>query len=146
MASEFGGTGRPLTFDRQNIIDSSAPRFSPIFANDHAGYIWIVGIVALIYSLMATITRCFVKMRMFGTDDYLLTSAAVSFGFILWILQILRLRITPYCSQVKKANMLDLLGRSFTSPRQSQCSRALTTGLENSTPSQILNNGRLLER
>ncbi|KAH7030602.1 uncharacterized protein B0I36DRAFT_322101 [Microdochium trichocladiopsis] len=52
-------------------------RFSPIYEDDHAGYIWIVGIIALIYSLSATIARVFVKFRLFGTDDYLLVASTV---------------------------------------------------------------------
>jgi len=53
-------------------------RFSPIHDNDHAGYIWIVAIMALIYSLAATITRIFIKISMFGTDDYLLVASMVN--------------------------------------------------------------------
>ncbi|KXJ94953.1 hypothetical protein Micbo1qcDRAFT_216590 [Microdochium bolleyi] len=63
------------------LLRRSAPedgdRFSPIYPDDHAGYIWIVGITALIYSLTATIVRVFIKARLFGTDDYLLVASTV---------------------------------------------------------------------
>ncbi|KAJ1332068.1 cadherin EGF LAG seven-pass G-type receptor 1 [Microdochium nivale] len=63
------------------LLRQSAPgngdRFSPVSSDDHAGYIWIVSIVALVYSLTATIVRVFIKARLFGTDDYLLVASTV---------------------------------------------------------------------
>lgn len=61
----------------QESLSGDELRFSPIHDNDHAGYIWIVTIMALTYSFAATITRVLIKMSMFGTDDYLLVASMV---------------------------------------------------------------------
>ncbi|ORY59964.1 uncharacterized protein BCR38DRAFT_443484 [Pseudomassariella vexata] len=52
-------------------------RFSPIHADDHAGYLWIITILATIYSFLAAILRVHIKWGKHGIDDYLLLSATV---------------------------------------------------------------------
>lgn len=51
------------------------PRFSPLSLSDHAGQLWIVTILALIYSSLVTTARAHVKYKMFGIDDLLIASA-----------------------------------------------------------------------
>lgn len=54
------------------------PRFSPVAFNDHAGQLWIVTILALVYSSLVSTARAYVKYKMFGIDDLLIASATVS--------------------------------------------------------------------
>lgn len=46
-------------------------RFSPITANDHAGYVWIVTILGITYTLSAAILRAWIKRGVYGWDDAL---------------------------------------------------------------------------
>ncbi|KAF7558248.1 hypothetical protein G7Z17_g151 [Cylindrodendrum hubeiense] len=61
--------------DPETSVDGS-PRFSPIVFNDHAGQLWIVTILSLIYSALVTTTRAYIKYKMFGFDDILIGLAA----------------------------------------------------------------------
>lgn len=74
-------------------MDASAgagqgPRFSPVTFNDHAGELWIITILALIYSTLVTAARGYVKYKMFGYDDVLIAVATVhispDIGFKIW--------------------------------------------------------------
>lgn len=53
------------------------PRFSPVTFNDHAGQLWIVTILALVYSSLVSTARAYVKYKMFGVDDILIATATV---------------------------------------------------------------------
>ncbi|OAA61560.1 hypothetical protein ISF_05639 [Cordyceps fumosorosea ARSEF 2679] len=53
------------------------PRFSPVTSSDHAGQLWIVTILALVYSSLVSTARAYVKYKMFGIDDILIASATV---------------------------------------------------------------------
>lgn len=53
------------------------PRFSPVTSSDHAGQLWIVTILALVYSSLVSTARAYVKYKMFGIDDLLIASATV---------------------------------------------------------------------
>ncbi|RGP73717.1 hypothetical protein FLONG3_6265 [Fusarium longipes] len=44
---------------------------SPITPDDHAGKIWILTILSLIYTLHVAVARVYIKYRMFGIDDAL---------------------------------------------------------------------------
>lgn len=57
-------------------VSGSAP-FSPVTFNDHAGRLWIVTILALIYSTLAVMTRAYIKYKMLGLDDLFLGLATV---------------------------------------------------------------------
>ncbi|PTB72389.1 hypothetical protein M440DRAFT_68441 [Trichoderma longibrachiatum ATCC 18648] len=46
--------------------------FSRIAPNDHAGQLWIVTILSLIYSFLGAMARVYIKHQMFGFDDLLL--------------------------------------------------------------------------
>lgn len=59
-------------------FDDGSYRFSPIDDNDHAGYVWIVTILGLIYSLLGGLVRARIKWGIHGPDDYLLGMATVS--------------------------------------------------------------------
>ncbi|KAH7109401.1 hypothetical protein B0J13DRAFT_632370 [Dactylonectria estremocensis] len=52
-------------------------RFSPVAFNDHAGQLWIVTILSLIYSALVATARAYIKYRMFGFDDILIALAMV---------------------------------------------------------------------
>ncbi|KAH6883563.1 hypothetical protein B0T10DRAFT_411010 [Thelonectria olida] len=53
------------------------PRFSPVAFNDHAGQLWIVTILSLIYSSLVAMARAYIKYQMFGFDDILIALAMV---------------------------------------------------------------------
>lgn len=59
-----------------SVSGGSAP-FSPITFNDHAGKLWIVTILALIYSSLAVMARAYIKYKMLGLDDLFLALATV---------------------------------------------------------------------
>ncbi|OCK78851.1 hypothetical protein K432DRAFT_383549 [Lepidopterella palustris CBS 459.81] len=52
-------------------------QFSEVTDDNHAGTIWIVAILCLIYSVLTFITRGFIKWKMIGIDDYVLIAAQV---------------------------------------------------------------------
>ena len=51
---------------------------APVTPDDHAGKLWIVTILSLIYALHVAGARAFIKRRMFGLDDVLFGVATVS--------------------------------------------------------------------
>ncbi|KAJ6779969.1 hypothetical protein PWT90_03347 [Aphanocladium album] len=53
------------------------PRFSPVTSSDHAGQLWIVTILALLYSSLVSTARGYVKYKMFGIDDTLIAGATL---------------------------------------------------------------------
>lgn len=57
--------------------DSGLPRFSRVTSKDHAGQLWIITIVSLIYSVMVAMARAYIKYKMLGYDDILLFLATV---------------------------------------------------------------------
>jgi len=59
-----------------------AGSFSPIEYNDHAGYLWIVTILGLIYSSFSALARAGIKRGIYGVDDYLIGLATVSLVMI----------------------------------------------------------------
>ncbi|KAI3401805.1 hypothetical protein diail_8183 [Diaporthe ilicicola] len=52
-------------------------QFSPIEHNDHAGYLWIVSILGMIYSSLSALARARIKLGIYGVDDYLLGFATL---------------------------------------------------------------------
>ena len=59
------------------IPEDGSHRFSPVTFNDHAGQLWIVTILSLIYSALVAIARAYIKYQMFGFDDILIALATV---------------------------------------------------------------------
>lgn len=57
--------------------DDGSPRFSPVAFNDHAGQLWIITILSLIYSALVAMARTYIKYQMFGFDDILIACATV---------------------------------------------------------------------
>jgi hypothetical protein len=55
--------------------------FSPITETDHAGYVWIVAILSLIYPFGTLMVRMNVRRKSYGADDWALLAATVSFFF-----------------------------------------------------------------
>lgn len=55
-----------------------SPGFSPIAPADQAGNIWILIILALIYTSMVAAARVYIKYRMYGLDDVLIAFSIVS--------------------------------------------------------------------
>lgn len=66
----------PLAMDPDASNDGS-PRFSPVAFNDHAGQLWIVTILSLIYTALVAAARAYIKYQMFGFDDVLIALAMV---------------------------------------------------------------------
>lgn len=66
----------PLPMDPDASNDASS-RFSPVAFNDHAGQLWIVTILSLIYSALVAAARAYIKYQMFGFDDVLIGLAMV---------------------------------------------------------------------
>jgi hypothetical protein len=54
-------------------------RFTTITPDDHGGYVYIATFMAMTYSTLTFITRCLVKRRMFGLDDWAVVVAQVHF-------------------------------------------------------------------
>lgn len=44
--------------------------FSPITAHDHRAYVWITGIICMIFVLLTFGARCYVRRTKFGVDDW----------------------------------------------------------------------------
>ncbi|KAJ4307584.1 hypothetical protein N0V84_012627 [Fusarium piperis] len=59
------------------IPEDGSHRFSPVKFNDHAGQLWIVTILSLIYSVLVATARAYIKYQMFGFDDILIALATV---------------------------------------------------------------------
>ncbi|KAM5354729.1 hypothetical protein ACJ41O_001376 [Fusarium nematophilum] len=57
--------------------NDGSPRFSAVAFNDHAGQLWIVTILSLIYSALVATARAYIKYQMFGFDDILIALATV---------------------------------------------------------------------
>ncbi|KAK6843957.1 hypothetical protein PG987_004817 [Apiospora arundinis] len=53
---------------------TSSTRFSPITEADHAGYVWIVTILAVTYTALACLLRAWIKFRVYGLDDLLIAA------------------------------------------------------------------------
>lgn len=58
--------------------DDGTVAFSPIENNDHAGYLWIVTILGMIYSSFSGLARARIKKGIYGADDYLIGLATVN--------------------------------------------------------------------
>lgn len=58
--------------------DAGTISFSPIEHNDHAGFLWIVTILGIIYSSFSGLARARIKRGIYGADDYLIGLATVS--------------------------------------------------------------------
>lgn len=57
-------------------IDDSR-RFSLATSDDHAGQLWIVTILSLIYTGLVALARAYIKYQMYGFDDILFALATV---------------------------------------------------------------------
>lgn len=58
--------------------ENESNRLSPLTSDDHAGKLWIVTILSLIYTLHVAVARVYIKYRMLGVDDALYGVAVVS--------------------------------------------------------------------
>lgn len=63
---------------QQDSTDLVRPALSPITPDDHAGQVWILTTLAVIYTGMSLIARSSIKWNLFWVDDYLLAIATVS--------------------------------------------------------------------
>jgi hypothetical protein len=63
--------------------DGGTVSFSPVEYNDHAGYLWIVTILGMIYSSFSGLARACIKRGIYGVDDYLIGLATVSLKLIM---------------------------------------------------------------
>jgi hypothetical protein len=62
--------------------ENESNSLSPITPDDHAGKLWILTILSLIYTLQVAVARIYIKYRMFGIDDALYGVAIVSNIFL----------------------------------------------------------------
>ncbi|KPM46446.1 hypothetical protein AK830_g39 [Neonectria ditissima] len=76
--------------DPETSSDGS-PRFSPVAFNDHAGQLWIVTILSLIYSVLVATARAYIKYQMFGFDDVLIALAMSTLAAVVLCLSALSL-------------------------------------------------------
>jgi hypothetical protein len=60
-----------------NATGDDSQRLSPIFDDDHAGYLWIVTTLGITYTTLSAVLRGYIKWRLFGYDDYLLAAATL---------------------------------------------------------------------
>lgn len=63
---------------QHDIADLVRPALSPISPDDHAGQVWILAILAIIYTGTSLVVRGSIKWNLFWFDDYLLATATVS--------------------------------------------------------------------
>ena len=63
--------------DPDTSTSDGSKAFSPVTFSDHAGQLWIVTILSLIYSGLVALARAYIKYRMFGFDDVLFALATV---------------------------------------------------------------------
>lgn len=69
-------TSRRLAMELSASIDDSR-RFSLVTSDDHAGQLWIVTILSLIYTGLVALARAYIKYQMYGFDDVLFALATV---------------------------------------------------------------------
>lgn len=62
-----------------SIMSTTAPpvAFSPIYTYDNSGYLWIMVILGLIYTILTGLARAQIKRGAYGSDDWLLALATV---------------------------------------------------------------------
>ncbi|KAL2682336.1 hypothetical protein Neosp_006786 [[Neocosmospora] mangrovei] len=77
------------------IPEDGSHRFSPVTFNDHAGQLWIVTILSLIYSALVATARAYIKYQMFGFDDILIALATSTLASV--VLSVLSLSLAK-CS------------------------------------------------
>ncbi|KAL7758360.1 hypothetical protein ACKLNR_012887 [Fusarium oxysporum f. sp. zingiberi] len=63
--------------DPETSDNDGSYRFSPVTYNDHAGQLWIVTILSLIYSTLVALARLYIKYHKFGFDDILFALAII---------------------------------------------------------------------
>jgi hypothetical protein len=56
---------------------SGGQRYSPITPDNHAGILWIVALLSLIFSVLSLVTRSYVKRNKWWYDDTVCTIATV---------------------------------------------------------------------
>ncbi|OBS26162.1 hypothetical protein FPOA_00105 [Fusarium poae] len=59
------------------MVENESNRLSPITPDDHAGKLWIMTILSLIYAFHVAVARFYIKYRMLGVDDALYGVAVV---------------------------------------------------------------------
>lgn len=69
-----------MTLSSVSTIDSRyvRPALSVISPQNHAGYLWIVTVLGLIYTFIVAFARVCEKIRMLGVDDLILGLATVN--------------------------------------------------------------------
>ncbi|KAG7428387.1 hypothetical protein Forpi1262_v011175 [Fusarium oxysporum f. sp. raphani] len=63
--------------DPETSDNDGSYRFSPVTYNDHAGQLWIVTILSLIYSTLVALARLYIKYHKFGFDDIFFALAII---------------------------------------------------------------------
>ncbi|KAJ4129453.1 hypothetical protein NW765_016326 [Fusarium oxysporum] len=63
--------------DSKTSDNDGSYRLSPVTFNDHAGQLWIVTILSLIYSTLVALARIYIKYHKFGFDDIFFALAMI---------------------------------------------------------------------
>lgn len=77
-------------------------RFSTVTPDDHGGLIYIATFMAFTYSSVTFLTRCFIKWKIFGMDDWAIAAAQVFAG-----LQLIPIVVGLSSGLGKNLDMLD---------------------------------------
>ena len=85
--------------------------FSEVSKNNHAGVIWIISLLCMVYTVLTFFTRGFIKWHMLGPDDYVLVAAQVSSHhpnthsstMELMLISVVGFRVRPVCYAVEFA-------------------------------------------
>jgi hypothetical protein len=59
---------------------SAGNRFAHYSSENHSAPLWIAALLGLIYMVGVLMIRAFIKRRVFGWDDYLITASSVCFS------------------------------------------------------------------
>jgi uncharacterized membrane protein len=62
------------------MSDNADNRFAPITADNTSGAIWITTLLCLVYSLLTITTRAWLRLKIYGLDDYLILAAFVCYS------------------------------------------------------------------
>jgi hypothetical protein len=62
---------------------SGGDRFARYTPDDHSASLWVTALLGTVYTIGVLILRAYIKWRVFGWDDYLVTASSVSTSKIL---------------------------------------------------------------
>jgi hypothetical protein len=57
---------------------SRGVRFARYTPDDHSASLWVAALLGMVYTVCVLMLRAYIKRRVFGWDDYLVTASSVS--------------------------------------------------------------------